>query len=154
MRESKSNCPSSFPVTETHKVLALLAVVPYLGSVAMYWFTASDLFGGSDSEPPSNWNWRFVVPVLVGGLTPLALAARNNVNGNDRAFLVLAAMAGIMFTIITMGVLKKEKSFFRIQDPIAIKRTKYDRLPRWRLIVGVGTLLLCCGAAANIVAAG
>jgi uncharacterized membrane protein len=152
--ERNGDCLSNFQAAEAREMLALLAVVPYLVSVALYWFTASDLFGDSGSEPPSNWNWRFVVPVLVGGFTPLALAAKTNINGSDRAFLVLAAVAVIVFTIITMGALRKERSFFRIQDPVAFKRMVYDHIPRWWLIVGVGTLLLCCGAAANIVAAG
>jgi hypothetical protein len=131
----------------------LLALLPYGGTIALYWLTSADLFREGRGAAPSNWNWRLVAPIVVGGLTPLALAARSDVGGSDRGWLLSATGVAILFALICMTLLRNDERFFGLQLEVVIKRKKIGRLPRWRVLVAGGTLLLCYGAAVNVVAA-
>ena len=130
----------------------LLAPLPYLGAILMYWFTSAGLFRDAEGAPPSNWSWRFVAPVMVGGLTPLALAAKNGLDAVQRAALLSATAAAIVFTIVAMGLLREQK-FFRVQLKISDGDGKNPRLEWRHLFVGAGTLILVYAALMNVLVA-
>jgi len=132
----------------------LLAALPYVATIALYWLTTNDLIRDAEGEIPSNWNWRLVVPVLVGGLTPLALAASDSVTPANRTLLLSATALAILFTVLFMAALRDGSGFFKLQRPISIGSLNLARFPRWRLILVVGTAILCYGAVANVVVAG
>jgi hypothetical protein len=130
----------------------LLAALPYAGAIAMYWLTVTNVFKEAKGTVPDNWNWRLVAPVMVGGLTPLALAPRDGLDSTERGLLLSVTALAIFFTLICMTVLRDDKKFFRMQIPVTV----LDRslLPRWRTMLLLGTLVLCWGAVVNVVVAG
>jgi len=132
----------------------LLAALPYVATIALYWLTTSGLIKDAEGEAPSNWNWRLVAPVLVGGLTPLALAASDSVTGSNRTFLLSTTALAILFTVLLMAALQVGSGFFKLQRPISIGSLNLTRFPRWRLILVVGTAILCYGAVTNVIVAG
>jgi hypothetical protein len=134
-------------------MFVLLATLPYIGAIAMYWLTTGDLFRDARGVVPSNWNWRLVAPVMIGGLTPLALAAKGGVDRADRGLLLTATGLAILFTLIGMGVLRDGKRFFGLQTSLTIGTRKLSRVPRWRVILIVGTILLCYGGTVNVIVA-
>lgn len=133
-------------------MLVLLAALPYAGAIAMYWLTASNLFKEANGVVPGNWNWRLVAPVMVGGLTPLALAPRDGLTSTERGLLLSGTALAIVYTLVCMTVLRDGKKFFRVQIPVT-SRGK-SRLSRWRVMLLVGTAVLCWGAAANVIVVG
>ncbi len=134
-------------------MFVLLAALPYVGTIALYWLTTSDLFRDAKGIVPSNWNWRLVAPVMVGGLTPLALASRSGVDSSERGLLLTATGLAILFTLIGMGVLRDGKRFFGLQTLLTVGGKKFSRVPRWRVVLIVGTLILCYGAVINVIVA-
>lgn len=134
-------------------MLTLLAALPYVAAIALYWLTTGDAVGDAEGEAPSNWKWRFVGPVMVGGLTPLALAATNGISGASRTLLLLTTAMAILFTVLIMAAVK-ESHFFRLLRPLSIGAVNFSRFPRWRIIVVVGTAVLCYGAVVNVIVAG
>lgn len=131
----------------------LLAPLPYVGAIMMYWFTSSNLFNEPREVAPSNWNWRFIAPVMVGGLTPLALAAKNGLDPTQRGALLSATAAAIIYTLVGMGRLQNQRKFFRLQLELSEGNAKNPRALRWRIWVAVGTAVLIYGAAVNIIVA-
>jgi hypothetical protein len=132
----------------------LLAGLPYVAAIALYWLTASNMVTDAKGEVPSNWNWRLVGPVMVGGLTPLALAASDGVDGSQQAILLSAPAIAIVFTVVLMAALWDGSGFFRLQRPISAGPVNYTRFPRWRVVVLAGTAVLGYGAVVNVMVAG
>jgi hypothetical protein len=134
-------------------VSVLLAPLPYVGAIVMYWFTSASLFRDAEGVAPSNWNWRLVAPVMVGGLTPLALAAKSGLDGVQRGALLSATAAAIVFTLVGMGLLRDDKKFFRLQLALSEGDAKNPRALKWRILVIAGTLVLVYGAIVNVLVA-
>jgi hypothetical protein len=134
-------------------MFVLLAALPYVGTIALYWLTTGDLFRDAKGVVPSNWNWRLVAPVMIGGLTPVALAAKSGLNNSDRGLLLTATGLAILFTLIGMGVLRDGRRFFGLQMPVSIGTRKFNRIPRWRVVLIAGSVLLCYGAVINVIVA-
>ena len=131
----------------------LLAPLPYVGAIVMYWFTSASLFRDAEGAVPSNWSWRLIAPVMVGGLTPLALAAKNGLDGVQRGALLTATAAAIVFTLVGMGLLRDDRKFFRLQLALSEGNAKNPRALKWKILVMVGTLVLLYGAIVNILVA-
>ena len=131
-------------------MLVLLAALPYVSAIALYWLTANDLVADADGEIPSNWNWRLVAPVMVAGFTPLALATSEGVSSSDRNLLISATAVAMFFTAVFMTALRDKSGFFRIQRPISVNSVNFTRLARWKAIVAIGTVILCYGAVVNV----
>jgi hypothetical protein len=134
-------------------VFLLLATFPYIGAIALYWQASSNLFRGAKGEPPSNWSWLLVAPVILGGLTPLALAGRSDLTGSERALLLTATALAILFALVYMGMLRDGQKFFHLQVPLTVRGRTFDRVPRWYLLIFLGSAVLCYGAVVNLMVA-
>jgi hypothetical protein len=132
----------------------LLAVLPYVASIGLYGFTAKDVVSSGEGEAPSNWNWKLVVPVVVGALTPLALAASDGLSGTERGALLSVTGVAIVFGIGAMTLMRDESAFFGLQQPVFVGKAKLTNIPRWKLLVGTGAIVLCYGAVVNVIVAG
>jgi len=133
----------------------LLALIPYVASVIMYAVASTELFREhSGLDAPSNWNWRFVAPVTLGGLTPLSLAARHGIDSGDRFMLLTEPAVAILYTIIAMSTLRDVDKFNALLKPVGTARVKYAKLPLWRIVWMAGALIILYGAVINVVVAG
>ena len=132
----------------------LLALVPYLVAIILYWQAASDLFADAKTRAPGNWSWRLLSPVLLGGLTPLALAAREDISSGQRVLLLTVSVFAIVYTILGMSFLRGGQRFFNIQTSVAIAGHKFSFLLRWHLIVFLGSVILAYGSVATVIVAG
>jgi hypothetical protein len=132
----------------------LLALVPYIVAIILYWQTASDLFADAKDRAPGSWSWRLLSPVLLGGLIPLALAARNEISAGQRVLLLTVTAAALVYTILGMAFLRGGERFFGIQTPVALSGHQFNFLVPWRLIVFFGSVILAYGATATVVVAG
>lgn len=135
-------------------MLLLLAALPYIGAVVVYWLNTANLFRDAEVMAPSNWNWRLVAPVMVGGLTPLALAAKTGLMDEERWLLLSATGVAILYTLVSMGVLRGERKFFRLQIAIGFGDKKFRNWPRWRPVALMGSLVLVYAATVNMIVAG
>lgn len=135
-------------------MFVLLAALPYIAAIALYVMTAKDLVRDAEGEVPSNWNWKLVAPVVVGALTPLALAASDGVSTADRGVLLSVTGLAIVFGIVAMTAMRGQYAFFRLQRPVSLGRVKFTNVPRWKIIVGAGAVILCYGAVVNVLIAG
>lgn len=132
----------------------LLALIPYVASIIMYAMASGEIFRAGGTETPTNWNWRFVAPVTVAGLTPLSLAARHGVSSGDRSLLLSEPAIAIIYTIIAMSSLRDSDRFHSLQKPIGTATIKFSRLLRWRLVWFMGALIVMYGAVINVIVAG
>lgn len=130
----------------------LLAVLPYCAAVAVYWQTASSLFSESRTTVPSNWNWRLVFPVAVGGLTPLALAAKSGLDSDERGLLLSVPGVSIIFSVVFMGALWGTARYYWAREPIHFLR-RWRSAPRWLAVVATGSMVLVYGATTNVIVA-
>lgn len=131
-----------------------LALVPYVVAIVLYWQMASDLFADAKKRAPGSWNWRLLSPVLLGGLTPLALAAREDITSGQRVLLITVSVFAIVYTILGMSLLRGRQRFFDIQTPVAVAGHKFDFLPRWCLVAFLGSTILAYGAVVTVIVAG
>jgi hypothetical protein len=134
-------------------LLLLLAALPYVGALAVYWLNADALFRDAGATAPSNWNWRLVTPVMVGGLTPLALAAKSGLPDEQRWLLLSATGLAILYTLISMGIFRDSKKFFQLQLPAGMGNHTFRKWPKWRAFLLVGSLVLIYAAVVNMVVA-
>lgn len=134
-------------------MLLLLAALPYVGALAVYWLNTDALFRDAGAAAPSNWNWRLVTPVMVGGLTPLALAAKSGLQDEQRWLLLSATGLAILYTLISMGIFRDSKKFFQLQLPTGMGNRAFRKWPRWRAFLLVGSLVLIYAAVVNMVVA-
>lgn len=134
-------------------MLLLLAALPYLGTLAVYWLNTAALFRDAGATAPSNWNWRLVTPVMVGGLTPLALAAKSGLQDEQRWLLLSATGLAMLYTLISMGVYRDTQKFFRLQLPVGVGNRTFRKWPKWGAFLLVGSLVLIYAAIVNMVVA-
>lgn len=132
----------------------LLALIPYIVAIILYWQTAFDLFADAKTRAPGSWNWRLLSPVLLGGLTPLALAARDEIRTGQRVLLLTVTALALVYTIVGMTFLRGGERFFDIQTPVALAGHQFKFLLRWRLIVIFGSAILAYGSVATVIVAG
>lgn len=134
-------------------MLLLLAALPYVGALAVYWLNTAALFRDAEATAPSNWNWRLVTPVMVGGLTPLALAAKSGLQDDQRWLLLSATGLAMLYTLISMGIFRDTKKFFRLQLPAGVGNHAFHKWPKWCAFTLVGSLVLVYAAVVNMVVA-
>jgi hypothetical protein len=134
-------------------LLLLLAALPYIGALVVYWVNSDALFRDAGASAPSNWNWRLVTPVMVGGLTPLALAAKSGLPDGERWLLLSATGLAILYALVSMGTLRDSKKFFRLQLPIGMGNHTFHKWPKWRVLLLVGSLVFIYAATVNMVVA-
>ncbi len=132
----------------------LLALIPYIASIIMYAMASAELFHAHSDDTPTNWNWRFVAPITLAGLTPLSLAARHGVTSGDRSLLLSEPAIAIIYTIVAMSSLRDSDRFYSLQKPVGTTTVKFTRLPRWRLVWCIGALIIIYGAVINVIVAG
>jgi len=129
-------------------VRVLLAVFPYLASLAVYLFNARDLF--LNTRPPPHWTWRLSAPVMIAGLTPLALASKTSaVSSGEQNLLLLAPALGVMYAVLAFGRFR-EKDFLALHRPFTFFDREIKFLSRRRFWIGLGALVIAYAAAANI----
>ena len=131
----------------------LLAALPYVAALAVYWVNTDALFRDAGAVAPSNWNLRIVTPVLVAGITPLALAAKSGLHDHQRWLLLSATGIAMLYTLISLGILRDSKKFFRLQLPLGVGERTFTKWPRWRGFLMVGTLVVVYAAVVNMVVA-
>jgi hypothetical protein len=132
-------------------VSVLLATLPYIVAVATYSATAHQLFRGRPQAPPSNWAWLLVAPVAIGGLTPLSLASKANLESSGRALLLSAAALAALFVVLVLNFLRSDRRFWWLERIVSVGNREIRSL-RWRhVFVGLGSAILVYGAAVNII---
>jgi hypothetical protein len=129
----------------------LLGLAPYAVAIVVYCVNTADIFGGSRPGAPSNWNWRLVAPVVVGGLTPLGLASSTEIAGSERGLLLSGTAAAVVFGVLTLSVLRSDRAYFRVQLPVTVGQQALRWLPWRHVIVGVGIVILAYCATTNLV---
>jgi len=134
-------------------LLLLLAALPYAGALVVYWLNTDALFRDAGATAPSNWNWRLVTPVMVGGLTPLALAAKSGLQDEQRWLLLSATGLAMLYTLVSMGVFRDPQKFFQLQLPVGIGDRTLRKWPKWRAFLLVGSLVFIYAAVVNMVVA-
>jgi NO-binding membrane sensor protein with MHYT domain len=137
-------------------MLVLLAAIPYAVAIVSNWLTVGQTFkpGTSRGVEPGSWSTALLVPVAIGGLTPIALAARKGVSSYDRGLLGLSVALSIAFAVVTMVTLADPDRALKLQNDVTIGRMNLPWLPRWRLVLIIGSLLLVFGAVTNVIVAG
>jgi hypothetical protein len=133
-------------------VLVLLAALPYAATVIAYWIGTGALFRAQTA--PSSWSWRLIGPVLVGGFTPIALAAKTGLADGERWLLLSATGVAVFFTLVGMGLLREESYYFKLQVAVGIGSRRFAKWPRWRFVMVLGSLVLAYGATVNVIVAG
>jgi hypothetical protein len=137
-------------------MLVLLAALPYAVATAANWLIVGQAFrtgDGGEAEPGIR-NALLLAPVAIGGLTPMALVARRNVSGSDRALLSLAAILAVAFTVLLTLALSDTDRALSLQKEVAFGRVRLSRIERWQVVLVIGSVLLLFGAVANIIVAG
>ena len=132
-------------------MFVLLAAIPYLVTFYFYWVDSADLFRNARGRIPANAGLRLIVPVAIGGLTPLALASKNKgLSGDDRLILLSSTAFSILYLIVVMAALRTVTTFLSLYHPILV-RNHVLKFVRGRVaLVIVGLLIICYAAAVNI----
>lgn len=130
----------------------LLAGVPYAAAILVYWRTIANMFREAEGKPPANWSWRLMSPVMVSGLTPLALLPREGLSSDERSLLVLGPILGAFFMIAGMSILRDNTKFYRMQ--IHVTAFGRNRMPRWHVIVLLGSAILLASGVINVAVVG
>jgi len=133
-------------------VLVLLAALPYVATIIYYWIGTGAIFRAQTA--PSSWSWRLIGPVLVGGFTPIALAAKAGLQDGERWLLLSATGVAVLFTLVGMGLLREESHYFKLQVAVGIGSRSFTKWPRWKFVMLLGSLVLAYGAAVNVIVAG
>lgn len=119
----------------------------------MYWQAAASLFGDATTVVPSNWSWRLVAPVVAGGLAPLAVAASGGLDDSQRVLLLVASGVASLFSLVCMGFLRRDETFFSLKKTFTVLGKNVFNLPRWGIVAAAGTLVLCCVGGINVLVA-
>jgi hypothetical protein len=128
----------------------LLALLPYIASVAFYWLNTHDLFRQEGGVASTSTGWRLAMPVLIGGgLTPLALAAK--VKAHSALFLSAAGF-GMLFTFAVFALVRNSGGFARLYRPVALGRYRIRFLLGRRVLGAAGALVISYGAVITVVA--
>lgn len=137
-------------------MLVLLAAVPYAVAILANWLIVSQIFrpGEVSEAQPGMWTAFLLTPVAIGGLTPIALAARKGVSSSDRDLLALAAVLAFAFTVVALVAFSDSGRALRLQRPVSLRGMSVSWLPGWRLVLILGSVLLAFGAITNIIVAG
>jgi hypothetical protein len=144
-------------------MFVLLAVVPYAVTVVFYALDSNDLFRRAAGQIPPNAALRLIVPVIIGGLTPLALASKNTgLSGSDRLILSSATAFSAMYVVVVLIALRSATVFLSLYHPFRLRRPTVClhplrlgwpsvQLPRGRhVLVSLGLAVIAYGAGVNI----
>jgi hypothetical protein len=130
-------------------VRVLLALLPYIASIAFYWLNTHDLFRQSGGVASNATGWRLAMPVLIGGgLTPLALAAKVKVHSG---WLLSAAGFGMLFTFGVFALVRDPSGFAKLYRPVALGRYRIRFILGRRVLGGLGALVISYGAVVTII---
>ncbi len=91
-----------------------------------------------------------MAPVIVAGLTPLAILSAHGVSDSKRELLAVSPAAGILFALVVLSLLRDAAAFFRLHLPIRIGDWEMAWLPRRRALMIVGLLVITYGAVTNL----
>jgi hypothetical protein len=128
----------------------VLALVPYVGSAALYYVISKDLFARAQGVMPDDLSFQLVAPVVVAGFIPLAVSA--NTSGSNVAWLASASVVSMGIAVILLATLRDRKRFTRLFVPRdgILGRHVIGR----RLLVALGVIAICYGGAVNQIVAG
>jgi hypothetical protein len=137
-------------------MLVLLAGLPYAVAILANWLIVSQIFrpGETRQAQPGTWTAFLLVPVAIGGLTPVALLARKGVSSPDRQLLALSAVLAFAFTVVALLAFSDTERALRLQRPVSLRGMSLSWLLGWRLVLIIGSGLLAFGAITNVIVAG
>jgi hypothetical protein len=126
----------------------LLACLPYVASISLYWMACRDLFYGTQGDVPAGWQLRVAAPVIMAGFTPLVIASKKN-----EAVGLLSCATGFVLLCVVLfyGVTRRGNSaFFHMRRPVAIAGWRLPWLKLWVLTFVTGVAVIVFSAAVTI----
>lgn len=130
----------------------LLSVLPYVAVITVYVDTYRTLFAQRSAPRPDAWRWLLVRPVLIGTLTPLALAGKMGLASGTRIWLLSAVGFGIVATLLSLTWLR-DNAYPRLFLPVRCGRWT-TKFPSHRLLLVCGIALIGYAGCLNVWAAG
>jgi hypothetical protein len=132
-------------------VFMLLALIPYAVAIVFYGLDTTDLFREAHGKIPTNALLRLTVPVVIGGLMPLALASKNTgLSGADRGILASATAFAMVYGLIASAAIRSPTAFLALYHRFRVGGYTAKRLRGRRVLIATGVLVICYGAGVNI----
>jgi hypothetical protein len=133
-------------------VAVLLCLLPYAVTAFLYWVHSAELFASTDEAVTWNWTARLFLPLLAGTLTPLVLAVQpTGVSSTGRLLLVIASVAGVIFTVVVGRLFLSPRWFYDMQLGIRHEGYRSKRFTRRRVVVGIGLGIIIYGGVVSVV---
>jgi protein-S-isoprenylcysteine O-methyltransferase Ste14 len=126
-----------------------LSAVPYIASLTVYISGLRELFYPLAFPEPRGWQWRVARPVLIAGLTPLAVAGTDGPTTGERTSLIALACAASLVVILIMTSLHRAR-FSTMKDPFGSGERELTWLTPVSLVTWIGVLMIVAAAVGNI----